>query len=151
MCLNFCVINFLLSVSLHQGRGGPVGPIGIIGPNGSAVCIVVSEISFDIFFDCCYSTDDWLCASFHRVPEERRAIAERLWVLIYVCLLCDKSRFHDNIQALNVSISFLNRDCKDQGYVCTALSYFLFLQVICFNVDTWSTTYKLMQHVCFFF
>lgn len=28
-------------IIIHQGRGGVVGPVGIIGPNGSAVRAVI--------------------------------------------------------------------------------------------------------------
>lgn len=35
----------LLTCSLHQGRGGVVGPVGFIGPNGGTVRIMQSEMS----------------------------------------------------------------------------------------------------------
>lgn len=35
-----CSEAHLFTVSLHQGRGGVSGPMGIIGPNGSAVRII---------------------------------------------------------------------------------------------------------------
>lgn len=29
---------------IYQGRGGVVGPVGIIGPNGSTVCTIMIRI-----------------------------------------------------------------------------------------------------------
>lgn len=64
------------AVSLHQGRGGVIGPMGIIGPTGSAVCIVM-EISFTFSLVLFFSKKNGV-QSLYRVLEERRAIVERL-------------------------------------------------------------------------
>lgn len=51
--MNLLFHSVFLNVSLHQGRGGVAGPIGIIGPNGSTVCIIQIEMSFHISLCCC--------------------------------------------------------------------------------------------------
>lgn len=52
-----------------------------------------SIINFFSFFFCHSPSVYWMCASFHRVPEETRAIVERLWVFLsswfyYLCFCC---------------------------------------------------------------
>lgn len=54
-----------------------VGPVGMIGPSGSAVRIIQIEISFKSLSAVILPPTD-MCTSLYRVREGRRAFMERL-------------------------------------------------------------------------